>query len=79
MGPTWVLSALDGPHVGPMNLVIRACIDVGEMDHLWFSKCLVALGAKPLPKLNNLMKYYQLDRMEQASLKTESNMNIFFE
>ena len=22
MGPTWVLSALDGPHVGPMNLVI---------------------------------------------------------
>ena len=25
MGPTWVLSAPDGPHVGPMNLVIRAC------------------------------------------------------
>ena len=23
MGPTWVLSAPDGPHVGPMNLVIR--------------------------------------------------------
>ena len=23
MGPTWVLSALDGPHVGPINLVIR--------------------------------------------------------
>ena len=23
MGPTWVLSASDGPHVGPMNLVIR--------------------------------------------------------
>ena len=22
MGPTWVLSASDGPHVGPMNLVI---------------------------------------------------------
>ena len=22
MGPTWVLSAPDGPHVGPMNLVI---------------------------------------------------------
>ena len=29
MGPTWVLSAPDGPHVGPigpMNLVIRACV-----------------------------------------------------
>ena len=23
MGPTWVLSAPDGPHVGPTNLVIR--------------------------------------------------------
>ena len=25
MGPTWVLSAPDGPHVGPMNLAIRVC------------------------------------------------------
>ena len=23
MGPTWVLSDPDGPHVGPMNLAIR--------------------------------------------------------
>ena len=23
MGPTWVLSAPDGPHVGPVNLAIR--------------------------------------------------------
>ena len=23
MGPTWVLSAPDRPHVGPMNLAIR--------------------------------------------------------
>ena len=23
MGPTWVLSAPDGAHVGPMNLAIR--------------------------------------------------------
>ena len=23
MGPTWVLPAPDGPHVGPMNLAIR--------------------------------------------------------
>ena len=26
MGPTWVLSAPDGPHVGPMNLAIRGPI-----------------------------------------------------
>ena len=25
-GPTWVLSAPDGPHVGPINLAIRASI-----------------------------------------------------
>ena len=24
MGPTWVLAAPDGPHVGPMNLAMRA-------------------------------------------------------
>ena len=23
MGPTWILSAPDGPHVGPMKLAIR--------------------------------------------------------
>ena len=26
MGSTWVLSAPDGPHVGPMNLTIRGCL-----------------------------------------------------
>ena len=26
MGPTWVLSAPDGSHVGPMNLAIRAAM-----------------------------------------------------
>ena len=28
MGPTWVLSAPDGPHVGPMNLAIRVYIHI---------------------------------------------------
>ena len=27
MGPTWVLSAPDGPHIGPMNLAIRDPLD----------------------------------------------------
>ena len=33
MGPTWVLSAPDGPHVGPMNLAIKdglAALDVSQ-------------------------------------------------
>ena len=28
MGPTWVLSAPDGPHVGPMNLAIRGVMQL---------------------------------------------------
>ena len=30
MGPTWVLSAPDGPHVGPMNLAIRDDIEYSD-------------------------------------------------
>ena len=30
MGPTWVLSAPDGPHVGPINLAIRDILDSGH-------------------------------------------------
>ena len=30
MGPTWVLAAPDGPHVGPMNLAIRVVISSAE-------------------------------------------------
>ena len=26
MGPTWVLSAQDGPHIGPMKLAIRVAL-----------------------------------------------------
>ena len=34
MGPTWVLSAPDGPHVGPMNLAIRVsnCVNINLCD-----------------------------------------------
>ena len=30
MGPTWILSAPDGPHVGPVNLAIRVNIGWGN-------------------------------------------------
>ena len=32
MGPTWVLSSPDGPHVGPMNLAIRVSYDGHSKD-----------------------------------------------
>ena len=37
MGPIWVLSAPDGPHVGPMNLAIRVGVtrdSCEQSDHL---------------------------------------------
>ena len=34
MGPTWVLSAPDGPHVGPMNPAIRVVMEVQ-----WWAMC----------------------------------------
>ena len=40
MGPTWVLSAPDGPHVGPMNLAIR---DASEMIRIGIELGMVAL------------------------------------
>ena len=42
MVPTWVLSAPDGPHVGPMNLAIREGYDLGTR-----SAFLVLIWEKP--------------------------------
>ena len=35
MGPTWVLLALDEPHVGPMDLAIRVVFlkDIVQSNH----------------------------------------------
>ena len=48
MGPTWVLPAPDGPHIGPMNLAIRAhksldtaivCLQPGEVINVLSVLC----------------------------------------
>ena len=36
MGPTWVMSAPDGPHVGPMNFVIRGHFQIFLNENVWF-------------------------------------------
>ena len=43
MGPTWVLSAPDGPHVGPMNLAVRDLISIGIpiIKIIWSYSCLI--------------------------------------
>ena len=44
MGPTWVLSAPDGPHVGPMNLAIRDALKhhAGSPVQICENRCLHA-------------------------------------
>ena len=36
MGPTWVLSAPDGPHVGPMNVAIRGANSLINFSQAWW-------------------------------------------
>ena len=38
MGPSWVLSAPDGPHVGPMNLAIWVAAFYGGPLHPWLPR-----------------------------------------
>ena len=38
MGPTWVLSAPDGPHVGPMHLAIRVVRCDGDFKTMIFKR-----------------------------------------
>ena len=59
MGPTWVLSAPDGPHVGLMNLAI---CDYLSMP--WF-QCLSSSRAKLYAKKNALALW-----LEHNNLKT---------
>ena len=48
MGPTWVLSAPDGPHVGPMNLVIRVHMERRHRDSSVNLRC-VYTDPRPRP------------------------------
>ena len=56
MGPIWVLSAPDGPHVGPMNLAIRVHSTTAKVvsnlkqQWSWWDGCLVLLVLKFQPK-----------------------------
>ena len=43
MGPSWVLSAPDGPHVGLMNLAIRG-VCRGTSGETTFSPAMAGLG-----------------------------------
>ena len=54
MGPTWVLSAPDGPRVGPMNFAIRVNNSSLRPQH-----SLVGLPWKNAKVWRNPLKYYK--------------------
>ena len=55
MGPTWVLSAQDGPHVGPMNLAIRVKGAKRRWCLSWFIVVLVtSLNLQTIPQAGEL-------------------------
>ena len=77
VGPTWVLSAPDGPHVGPMDFAIRVVILVRFSGlYYWcqttelpfFDKCVFA-GYHNIETLPELLALYEGNR-EGDSLAT---------
>ena len=61
MGPTWVLSALDGPHVGPMNLAIRAVGQLNDSRWPFYTSVVLTfiLTQKDVSQLTTLGNFYQ--------------------
>ena len=64
MGPTWVLSAPDGPHAGPINLVIRLGLFITE--HILLS--LVHLNVKNGNMRKAFNKCCQHDRVTHQAI-----------
>ena len=62
MGPTWVLSAPRGPHVGPITLVIRVSIDT------FFGICMSSVVVRAMRNGGSLFNMIMM---------TSSNGNIF--
>ena len=63
MGPTWVLSAPDGPHVGPMNLAMRAPL-LQMKAIIWTNAGLLLIGPLKTNFRDILIKIKQFSFME---------------
>ena len=65
-GTTWVLSAPDGPHVGPMNLAIRLVVSFGRHSDVLVSgrrlfQCVIGCSFSEMSYVTDHMcsKYYR--------------------
>ena len=67
MGPTWVLLAPDGPHVGPMNLAIRVYIDSLCFVVVWYYAVLtIPLSIKLTSKTSHSKTMYVVCRINST-------------
>ena len=82
MGPTWVLSAPDGPHVGPMNLVIRGdlfCffignilpISVGSLHWQWGNYTIYSMTMKQPWRIGYLWIWHMYQEVKQNHNKID--------
>ena len=77
MGPTWVLSAPDGPHVGPMNLVIRGLMFSIRTVVPVSSKCMDTIGKSSVVDLFELWTYSS-GECHAAFLRTSNTLHAVF-
>ena len=70
MGPTWVLSAPGGPHVGPMKLAIRV-----DSLQIWLSKNCMAIKDN-LSKLSGPISYL-LTHLTAVSANRKSQDSVY--
>ena len=76
MGPTWVLSAPDGPNVGPMNCAIRGLTAQSHLNWLALQRGYRQAATQPGPVVVTFLTVYHGDPILKAiSLLT----NIFRE
>ena len=57
MGPTWVLSAPDGPHVGPMNLATRESSETSRRQLWQYHMLCCPIPGHPLDMLGIWITY----------------------
>ena len=68
MGPTWVLSALDGPHVGPMNLAIKVDYETHKAGFVRKDGPFVSVIIQCIT--NKTMGFFHWIMMDEHALRT---------
>ena len=72
MGPTWIMSATDGPHIGPMNLAIRDSI-----SHDGYTTLLCFPCDSCTHILQRFITGKDSPSADEITMMTSSNGNIF--